>query len=113
MAQRQRRELGAERQAATTAVNTEIDRLSIGATLTIGAIVGMAPQLEEEVERAEATANLREVVTEEEVAEGVDDQMPGRVLSVDAIAKEDSSREHAHPRSQGNKVACRMAATIR
>ena len=51
-------------------MDMEMDRLSIGATITIGTIVGMAPQLEEEVERVEATANLREVVTEDEVTEG-------------------------------------------
>ena len=69
MAQRQLLERGAERQAATTAVDMEMNRLPIRKK-TVGTIVGMAPQVEEEVEMAEATASLQEVGAEEETAEG-------------------------------------------
>lgn len=73
----------------------------------------MDPRVDEDMAMEEATADLREEAAEEEVAGGVDDAVRVRVLSVDAIVMEDSSREHSHPRSQGNKVASWMAATIR
>ena len=69
----------------------------------------MDPQVDEETEMPEED----EVPAEDAVAGGLDDPRRAWVLSVDAIAKEDSSKERSHPRSKGYHVARWRAATSR
>ena len=69
----------------------------------------MDPQVDEETEMPEEDA----VLAEDAVARGLDDPRRAWVLSVDAIAKEDSSKEHSHHRLTGYRVARWRAATSR
>jgi len=110
MAERKHLERGAELQAATMEAVMEMEgEAIIEATTIIGTIIVMGPQVDEETE----TLEEGEVLEEEEVAGGVDDPVQAWVLSVDAIAKEDSSMEHSHPRSQGSRGIRRSAAMNR
>ena len=69
----------------------------------------MDPQVDEETEMPEEDV----VLAGDAVAGVLGDPRRAWVLSVDAIAKEDSSREHSHPGLTGYRVARWKAATGR